>query len=105
MNPSAPYPQSILIVDNAELKSRQQRLEEALDNVNILRGLIPIGSYCRRIRDDHGFWDRVETCLIKHSAARFSHGICPECVKEHFLDCADEVAAPVSQPAQGSSGA
>ncbi len=54
-------------------------LNEALANVKILRGLIPICSSCKRIRNDQGYWQQVETYLREHSDARFTHGFCPEC--------------------------
>jgi response regulator RpfG family c-di-GMP phosphodiesterase len=69
---------------NAELTLRKQELEDALANVKTLRGLVPICAYCKKIRDDKGFWDRVETYVEKRSEASFSHGICPDCVKRHF---------------------
>ena len=69
---------------NAELSARTKELEEALANVKTLKGLVPICAYCKKIRDDKGFWDRVESYMEKHSELSFSHGICPECVKHHF---------------------
>jgi hypothetical protein len=69
---------------NLELEQRQLQLQEALANIKTLRGLIPICSYCKKIRNDKGFWERVETYIKKHSEANFSHGICPACMKEHF---------------------
>ena len=71
----------------AELTARQQELEEALANLKTLRGLIPICAHCKKIRDDRGFWQQVETYVMQHSDAQFSHGICPECVKIHFPEC------------------
>lgn len=55
-------------------------LQAALDEINVLQGVIPICSYCHKIRDDEGIWDKLETYLAKHSDAKFSHGICPDCV-------------------------
>lgn len=54
-------------------------LRVALDNVRTLRGLIPICTYCKRVRDDAGFWQQVEAYVHARSEAKFSHGICPEC--------------------------
>jgi sigma-B regulation protein RsbU (phosphoserine phosphatase) len=56
-----------------------QELEKALARVKQLQGLLPICSYCHRIRDDKNYWQRVETYIAGHSEARFSHGICPDC--------------------------
>ena len=56
-------------------------LRKALDEIKTLKGIIPICSYCKKIRDDKGAWDKVETYICAHSEAEFSHGICPECYK------------------------
>jgi CheY-like chemotaxis protein len=62
-----------------ELGGRVHDLEEALDNVKQLQGLLPICSYCKSIRDDQNYWHQVENYLKSHSEAKFSHGICPGC--------------------------
>ncbi|HLP15877.1 MAG TPA: two-component regulator propeller domain-containing protein [Bacteroidota bacterium] len=65
-----------------EIEQRELLLTElkaALENVKTLGGLIPICSSCKKIRDDEGYWNILETYLIKHSDAQFSHGICPDC--------------------------
>lgn len=54
-------------------------LQEALANVKVLKGLLPICAWCGRVRDDNGYWDRVESYVEQHTDARFTHGICPEC--------------------------
>ncbi len=64
------------------LAERIGQLEEALGQVKELKGLLPICSYCKSVRDDHNYWHRVETYITAHSAARFSHGICPGCWKD-----------------------
>jgi len=61
-------------------------LQKALSEVKTLRGFLPICSYCKKIRDDKGYWSQIESYIHKHSDAKFSHGICPECVKEHYPD-------------------
>ena len=60
------------------------KLQTALDEVKTLEGLIPICSHCKKIRDDSGFWGNVEQYISKHTNVDFSHGICPDCLKEHF---------------------
>ncbi len=60
------------------------RLQEALDNVRKLSGLLPICSSCKKIRDDKGYWNQIEQYISEHSEALFSHGICPDCVKELY---------------------
>jgi CheY-like chemotaxis protein len=64
------------------LADRVQELEEALGQVKELTGLLPICCYCKAVRDDRNYWHRVETYITAHSAARFSHGICPGCWKD-----------------------
>lgn len=61
-------------------------LKEALSEVKTLRGCLPICSHCKKIRDDKGYWNRIESYLTEHSDAEFSHGICPDCMKEHYPD-------------------
>jgi phosphoserine phosphatase RsbU/P len=63
------------------LAARVEELEVALGQVKELKGLLPICCYCKAVRDDRNYWHRVETYITAHSAARFSHGICPGCWK------------------------
>jgi hypothetical protein len=69
-----------------ELMSEKKMLEEALSEVKTLQGLLPICSFCKRIRDDKGYWNQIEAYIDKHSEAKFSHSICPECSKEYYAD-------------------
>lgn len=61
-------------------------LQKALADVKTLSGLVPICSNCKKIRDDSGFWNQLESYIQKHSHATFSHGICPECMKRLYPD-------------------
>ena len=61
------------------LAQRVRELEEALSSVKTLQGLLPICSYCKKIRNDRNYWQQVEGYISDHSEAQFSHGICPEC--------------------------
>jgi PAS domain S-box-containing protein len=56
-----------------------RRLENALDEIKTLRGLIPICSYCKKIRDDNGYWNQIESYITEHTEAKFTHGICDQC--------------------------
>lgn len=67
----------------AALSERVKELERALAQVKQLQGLLPICSYCKRIRDDQNYWEQVELYIGKHSQAQFSHGICPACFEKH----------------------
>ena len=61
------------------LADRVRQLETALAQVKQLSGLLPICSYCKKVRDDGNYWQQVEAYVSAHSEARFSHGICPAC--------------------------
>ena len=63
------------------LAERVAELQSALSNVKQLSGLLPICSYCKRIRSDQNYWEQVDRYVAQHSDAQFSHGICPECFK------------------------
>jgi len=65
-------------------ESLERRVAEALAAVKVLRGLIPICAACKKIRDDQGFWTRIEEYLTEHSEATLSHGICPDCMRELY---------------------
>lgn len=61
------------------LAERVMELEKALSEVKSLHGLLPICSYCKRIRNDGNYWQRVESYISEHSEAEFTHGVCPQC--------------------------
>ena len=63
-----------------------EKLEAALNEIEVLRGMIPICCHCKSIRDDEGYWNQIETYIRGHSDAEFSHSICPECVKDLYGD-------------------
>ncbi len=100
-----------LIVEQAETESKKQLFTTLIINLGIclvittivvalvsftirrykhrletLRGIVPICSYCKQIRDDKGYWSQVEAYVAKHTEAEFSHGICPSCLERHFPD-------------------
>jgi len=77
-----------LVVNLLELRRASAALAEALSSVKTLSELLPICSYCKSIRDDKGYWDRVEGYIQDHTDAKFSHGICPDCLKQHFPEIA-----------------
>lgn len=58
---------------------RVVELELALSRVKQLQGLLPICSYCKKVRDDQNYWQQVDSYITKHSEVEFSHGICPDC--------------------------
>ena len=70
------------------------RMKEAMEEIKILSGFLPICSNCKKIRDDKGYWNQIETYIDEHSEAKFSHGVCPDCVKELYPDLLDEDELP-----------
>ena len=61
-------------------------LQKSLSEVKTLRGFLPICSHCKKIRDDKGYWNQIESYIQEHSETEFSHGICPECAKKYYPD-------------------
>jgi sigma-B regulation protein RsbU (phosphoserine phosphatase) len=64
------------------LAKQVKELQEALSQIKTLQGLIPICSYCKKIRNDENYWQQVESYISQHSEAVFSHGICPDCIEK-----------------------
>jgi len=62
------------------------QLQSALSENKTLRGFIPICAHCKKIRDDHGFWQGLEVYLSRQTTARFSHGVCPVCLDKHYSE-------------------
>lgn len=92
---------------NRKLQETNQNLSHALQEVKTLRGLIPICARCKRIRDDHGLWDQIESYISQHSEAVFSHGVCPECAKVLYptlFPVSTTAEAPGRRPAQPEAG-
>lgn len=73
-----------LIGQNVELAQANRKLEDALDEIRVLRGILPICSFCKKIRDSQGTWKPFEVFIQQHSSAEFSHGLCPECGEQHY---------------------
>ena len=65
-----------------ETARRTKELQDALHEIKVLKGTIPICSYCKQIRDEEGVWNDLEAYIRSHSDAEFSHGVCPECYKK-----------------------
>lgn len=69
---------------NGDLNRKVRELEKALEDVKTLQGLLPICSYCKRIRDDHNYWHEVETYMRRHADISFTHSICPDCYEQYI---------------------
>jgi len=65
-----------------ELRRVSAHMADVLEKVKMLHGLLPICAWCKRIRDDHGYWSQVEAYIHEHMGADFTHGICPECFEK-----------------------
>ena len=61
-------------------------MKKALDDIKTLKGIVPICSHCKKIRDDKGYWNQIEVYIQDHSEAEFSHGMCPECSDKLYGD-------------------
>ena len=66
------------------LRKRERELEEALEEIKKMTGILPICSYCKQIRNDEGYWQQVEEYISEHSEAMFSHGVCPACYNKEM---------------------
>src|SRR3954464_7950107 len=86
-----------------KLAERVAELQDALSNVKQLHGLLPICSYCKRIRGDDQYWQQVEGYIADHSQAQFSHGICPACYETISAEL-DEMSREKAQQKKISSG-
>jgi PAS domain S-box-containing protein len=68
------------------LVSEKNKLQEALLEIKELNGMLPICSSCKKIRDDKGYWNQIESYIRDHSAVEFTHSICPGCTKKLYPD-------------------
>jgi hypothetical protein len=77
-----------MLTERSRAQEERERLivelQGALAEVRTLSGLLPICASCKKIRDDQGYWNRIEDYVSSHSKATFSHGICPECAKKLY---------------------
>ena len=64
----------------SELAAKIEQLRQAVDQIKTLKGIVPICASCKNIRDDRGFWNRVENYVRDHTEAEFSHAVCPDCM-------------------------
>jgi len=78
------------ITDRKQAEQQREKvihdLQEAIKKINTLRGLIPICANCKKIRDDKGYWNNVESYIHSHADVEFTHGICPDCMKKLYPD-------------------
>ena len=72
--------------DITSSKNLIAKLQEALDQINVLSGLLSICASCKRIRDEHHTWQPLESYIQAHSEAKFTHGLCPDCLRKLYPD-------------------
>ena len=77
----------------AELETTNRQLARALSEVKQLNALLPICSYCKKIRDDKDYWQSVEGYISNHTGTQFTHGICPACMDKNFPEDSEKIAA------------
>jgi len=73
-----------------ELNEKVRELKLALEQVRTLKGIVPICANCKNVRDDQGYWNRVETYLNDHTEADFTHAVCPDCMKRLYPQFGDD---------------
>jgi GAF domain-containing protein len=83
-----------------ELRRVSARLADALEQVKTLQELLPICAWCKRIRDDEGYWNQVEAYIHKHTGSDFTHGICPQCLEKLHIKWKNKVSATETAPTQ-----
>ncbi len=66
------------------VEKRTEKLREAVSKVKTLSGFLPICASCKKIRDDKGYWNQIESYIREHSEAEFSHSICPDCAEKLY---------------------
>ena len=80
------------------------QLRKTLADVTTLHGLLPICASCKHIRDDKGYWHQVEVFIQQHSAAVFTHGLCPKCAQKLYPKAAISDDLPGQNPEESSNG-
>ena len=66
------------------VEQRTVEIRNALSEIKTLRRILPLCSFCKKIRDDQGYWEEVDVYMYKHLDARISHGACPECLQKNY---------------------
>ena len=74
----------------ADLSRANKQLQISLKKIKTLSGFLPICASCKKIRDDKGYWNKIESYVAQHSEAEFSHSLCPECLKQLYPEYYDE---------------
>lgn len=81
----------VLEKTNQDLQKRNQELEDASSEIKNLQGIIPICSYCKKVRNDKGYYEAVEAYISRQTEADFSHTLCPDCFEKHYSNISQQV--------------
>jgi len=84
-------PLRLIVKGVSKLERTQAKLQDALENIKTLRGLVSICAHCKMIRCDNGHWQQLEAYITDHSEAELSHGICPDCVAKLYPDLQETI--------------
>jgi tetratricopeptide (TPR) repeat protein len=76
----------LIVAKDKEIQETNLKLRTAIDQVRTLRGILPICPGCKRIRDNDGYWQQIESYISSHSVAQFSHSLCHDCVEKLYPD-------------------
>ena len=77
---------SLLLGGSADALATLRKTASLTSQIDTLSGLLPVCSWCRKVRDDRGYWEQLEQYISSRTAASFTHGICPDCKKKHLDD-------------------
>ena len=83
------------------MNEKTHSLERALSEVKTLRSLLPMCCHCRKVRDDEGLWSRLEAYVSAHTDTRFTHSLCPDCLRELYPELADSILEQLNAPDKG----
>jgi len=77
------------------LEETNKKLSTSLDEIKILRGILPVCSYCKQIKTEADTWIQMEKYIHEHSEADFSHGVCPDCLRKYYPEIYDRLYGQV----------
>lgn len=89
-----------LRVSEKNLQTTVNDLQNAFSEIKTLSGFLPICASCKKIRDDKGYWQQIESYITQHTGALFSHGICPECIEKLYPEYADSLKNKIDSDKQ-----
>jgi hypothetical protein len=73
-----------LKITNPILSKLQEAVTQLSNEVKTLKGIIPICTFCKKVRNDQGYWDQVDVYVREHTEAEFNQSVCPQCLKKHY---------------------